>query len=100
MLRPQSNIRRLLIDLTGLWCIKKDGSSNDFVPIAVPGSWNEQYQEFLYEEGKMIYKKSFHIPKEFEEKNIRLYFEAVNSRSEIYLNGDKVGENEIGYLPF
>jgi len=100
MLRPQSNSRRLLIDLTGLWSIKKDGSSNDFVPIAVPGSWNEQYQEFLYEEGKMIYKKSFHIPKEFEEKNIRLYFEAVNSRSEIYLNGDKVGENEIGYLPF
>ncbi len=100
MLRPQSNSRRLLIDLTGLWSIKKDGSSNDFVPIAVPGSWNEQYQEFLYEEGKMIYKKSFYIPKEFEEKNIRLYFEAVNSRSEIYLNGDKVGENEIGYLPF
>ena len=100
MLRPQLNSKRFLINLSGLWAIKKEGSACDYIPIAVPGSWNEQYQDFLYEEGAMIYRKSFYIPKEFEGKSIRLYFEAVNSRSVIYLNGEKVGENEIGFLPF
>ncbi|PNS00057.1 beta-glucuronidase [Petrotoga miotherma DSM 10691] len=102
MLRAQENKKRALISLSGIWEIKKDKSTEeeDIRPIAVPGSWNEQYQDFLYEEGKMRYKKTFHLSKDFEEKAIRLYFEAVNTRSEIYLNGEKVGENEVGYLPF
>lgn len=100
MLRPQENKRRTVLRLCGLWKIKREGSNQCSIPIAVPGSWNEQYQEFLYEEGKMRYQKFFNIPKEFEGKSVRLYFEAVNSRSEIYLNNKKIGENEMGYLPF
>ncbi len=100
MLRTQENKMRTVINLGGLWQIKREDVDEQFRPIAVPGSWNEQYQDFLYEEGKMRYQKSFFLSKEFEGKSIRLYFEAVNSRSEIYLNGKKVGENEIGYLPF
>lgn len=52
---------------------KKDGSSNDFVPIAVPGSWNEQYQEFLYEEGKMIYKNHFIFQRNLKKKHKTIF---------------------------
>ena len=100
MLRVQSNEKRVVLDLSGIWEIKKEGNNAPCRPIAVPGSWNEQYQDYLYEDGEMRYRRGFYLSKELKGKSIRIYFEAVNTRSEIYLNGKKIGENEIGYLPF
>lgn len=100
MLRVQSNEKRVVLDLSGIWEIKKESDDAPCRPIAVPGSWNEQYQDYLYEDGEMRYRRGFYLSKELKGKSIRIYFEAVNTRSEIYLNGKKIGENEIGYLPF
>ncbi len=100
MLRTQSNGKRVIVDLSGIWEIKKEGTHEPYRPIAVPGSWNEQYQDYLYEDGEMRYRRGFYLSEELKGKSIRIYFEAVNTRSEIYLNGKKIGENEIGYLPF
>ncbi len=100
MLRTQSSEKRVVLNLSGIWEIKKEGAHEPYRPIAVPGSWNEQYQDYLYEDGEMRYRKGFYLSPELKGKSLRIYFETINTRSTIYLNGEKIGENEIGYLPF
>jgi len=97
MLRPQYNKIRNIFDLSGIWELKVKGEKR---PIAVSASWNEQYQDLCYEEGPVTYRKSFYIPADFKGKRIRIYFGAVNTDSVVYINGTKVSENHIGYLPF
>ena len=97
MLRPQMNDSRMTVDLGGIWEVELKGESK---PIAVPASWNEQYQELFYEEGPVYYRREFNIPRWIKAGRIRLYFGAVNTDCEVYINGRKVGENHIGYLPF
>jgi len=97
MLRPQQNEIRTIFNLSGIWEIEVNQTKR---PIAVSASWNEQYQDLCYEEGPVVYKKSFYIPSNFKEKKIRIYFGAVNTDSVVYVNGNKVAENHIGYLPF
>ena len=97
MLRPENNTKRYLMNITGLWHLEMNGGVR---PIAVPGSWNEQYQDLCYEEGPFTYRTAFYVPEELSKKHVRLYFAAVNTDCEVYLNEEKVGENHIGYLPF
>lgn len=97
MLRPQHNGIRNVYDLSGIWELEVKGRKR---PIAVPASWNEQYQDLCYEEGPVVYKKSFYVPADFRGKKIRIYFGAVNTDCIVYVNGNKVAENHIGYLPF
>ncbi|PLV59810.1 glycoside hydrolase family 2 TIM barrel-domain containing protein [Thermotoga sp. KOL6] len=97
MLRPKSNSMRMVLCLDGIWTLKVN---NEERPIAVPGSWNEQYQDLCYEEGPLVYSTDFFVPEKFVDKHIRLYFGAVNTDCVIFINGEKVKENHIGYLPF
>jgi beta-glucuronidase len=97
MLRSQRNARRQIQVLIGIWSLEVNGEER---PIAVPGSWNEQYQDLCYEKGPFTYKTTFYVPEELSKKHIRLYFAAVNTDCDVFLNGEKVGENHIGYLPF
>lgn len=97
MLRPQWNEIRKIFDLGGIWELEVKGEKR---PIAVPASWNEQYQDLCYEEGPVVYRKAFYVPSDLKGKNIRMYFGAVNTDSVVYINGNKLGENHIGYLPF
>jgi len=97
MLKPKNTLKRIVQNLDGFWdCEIKEENR----PIAVPGSWNEQYQDLCYEEGPFTYKTTFYVPEELSQKHIRLYFAAVNTDCDVFLNGEKVGENHIGYLPF
>ena len=65
MLRPQQNKIRNVFDLSGIWEFEVKGEKR---PIAVPASWNEQYQDLCYEEGPVTYRKSFYIPADFKGK--------------------------------
>ena len=65
----------------------------------VPGDWNSQADELLYYEGKAWYQKSFPLNKK-ERKRYFLYFGAVNYKTEVYLNGQKLGEHLGGFNPF
>ena len=50
--------------------------------------------EFLY------YRRSFTLPEDFKIDRIILHFGAVDQISTVYINGQEVGSNEGGYLPF
>lgn len=66
----------------------------------VPGDWNSQKPELFYYEGTIWYKKSFdYVPTESSAR-IFLYFEASNYKTEVYLNGQKLGTHIGGFTPF
>ena len=85
--------------------------------IKVPGCWQgqgygsdekETHKEFDTEirafratyEGTGWYVKTFRIPDEFQGKRIFLNFGGVAPTAEVYLNGEKLGENHHPLAPF
>ncbi len=65
----------------------------------VPGDWNSQLPELNYYEGKIWYRKTFPFtPK--NNKRYFLYFGAANYKTEVYFNGEKLGEHLGGFTPF
>lgn len=65
--------------------------------ITVPSCWEEFKENY---EGVGIYRTKFTIPSEWKDKIIELNFDAVNYKSEIWLNDEVVGFHEGGYTPF
>jgi len=65
----------------------------------VPGDWNTQREQLLFYEGPVWYRRLFNYQKR---PNVRVfvYFGAVNYRSAIFLNGEKLGDHEGGFTPF
>ena len=68
--------------------------------LVVPGDWNSQDSKLLYYEGTIWYKKSFDHKKRDKESRMFLYFGASNYKSEVYLNGHKLGVHTGGFTPF
>lgn len=67
--------------------------------IQVPGNWDtrERYSEYV---GKGYYQKTFILPANWKNKQIRLKFDAVYETAKVWLNGTLLGEHVGGYLPF
>lgn len=67
--------------------------------LKVPGDWNTQQDQLFFYEGTVWYKKSFDYQRQ---PNTRLFvhFGAANYQTDVYLNGDKVGQHEGGFTPF
>lgn len=65
--------------------------------VIVPACLEEYKQDY---EGVAWYGRSFYLPVEFKEKAIRLSFDAVNYRAEIWVNGEAAGAHEGGYTGF
>ncbi len=68
--------------------------------IKVPGDWNSQKPELLYYEGTIWYKKSFDYQFKTKGNRVFVYFEASNYKTEVYLNGKKLGIHIGGFTPF
>ena len=73
MLYPQQNDLRNLLDLSGFWDFKLDpaevGETESWYnnlteprQIAVPGSWNEQFQDTREYMGVAWYARQFYVP--------------------------------------
>jgi beta-galactosidase len=65
--------------------------TSNIEPLVIEG---QQWQ------GEMFYRKFFEVEPEMEGKHITLKFEGAMHEADIYLNGEKVGYNAGGYLPF
>ncbi len=67
--------------------------------LIVPGDWNLQKPNLLYYEGTIWYKKSFEFKKSKESSRVFLYIGASNYKTEVYLNGQKLGTHVGGFTP-
>ncbi|WP_010134591.1 glycoside hydrolase family 2 protein [Ochrovirga pacifica] len=67
--------------------------------LKVPGNWDTTERYSTYK-GKGYYQKSFQAPEGWDNKQIRLKFDAVYQTAKVWLNGQYLGKNVGGYLPF
>jgi len=111
MLYPCSNPFRQCTDLSGFWDFRFDpqrqgeesGWSEGFAegyPIAVPASWNDQFEDGRDYLGPAWYQTRFDLPWGWEERRVALRFGSVNYLATVWLNGTWLGQHEGGHLPF
>ena len=111
MLYPQQNLRRNKLEISGIWDFQIDpdklGESQGWYnglknarPIAVPGSWNEQYEDLYNYLGLAWYVKSTYIPRSWQGERIFLRVGSACYFGTVYINGIKIGSHEGGHLPF
>lgn len=67
--------------------------------LPVPGNWDLR-NEYAHYVGKGWYRRTFSTPVHSANKITRLLFEAVYHDCSVWLNGQKLGENHSGFLPF
>lgn len=111
MLYPQTNPHRQFLDLSGFWDFAFDADNQGYAtglpngllvsrPIAVPASWNDQFEEGRDYLGPAWYQTHFARPWGWESCRVFLRFGSVNYLAEAWLNGERLGEHEGGHLPF
>ncbi|HWQ11736.1 MAG TPA: beta-glucuronidase [Roseiflexaceae bacterium] len=111
MLYPIQNSVRNTLDLAGIWDFKpdpegvgaQDGWFNGLTaprPIAVPGSWNEQYADLFNYLGLAWYVRRSYVPSSWQGQRVFLRIGSANYQAAVYVNGQRVGGHEGGHLPF
>ncbi len=111
MLYPQQNNSRNKLDLSGIWDFQIDpdgiGEANGWFnglhnarPMAVPGSWNEQYEDlFNYLSLGWYVTRSF-VPQSWQGERVFIRVGSACYFGTVYVNGVKVGTHDGGHLPF
>ena len=111
MLYPQQNDTRNTLDLSGFWDFKLDpeevgegeGWHNGLdAPrtIAVPASWNEQFQDTRDYMDMVWYVREFYVPQGWAGQRISLRVGSANYAAKVWINGEFAGEHYGGHLPF
>jgi beta-glucuronidase len=111
VLYPIQNSVRNRLDISGIWDFKCDpdgvgeasGWANGLTgarPMAVPGSWNEQYDDLFGYLDLAWYVKKVYVPSCWKGQRVFLRVGSAVYLGTVYLNGVKVGTHEGGHLPF
>jgi beta-galactosidase len=83
---------------TGSWQLDEPFSKHPAIrEIQVPSCWEEIEKDY---EGVAFYRHKFQVPANWKGKTIRLHFDAVNFRAEVWLNDQAAGFHEGGFSPF
>lgn len=92
--RPQL-VRKDWMSLNGEWTFNGDKTINvPFCPeceLSGIENWNG---------GEMEYERSFVVPEDWQGKHVVLHVGAADQLAQVYVNDEKAGEHEGGYLPF
>ncbi len=76
-------------------------STSGWTPTTVPNAWNATDESLESFQGTVgWYRKDFRLPDAAKALSWVVRFESVNYRSQIWLNGRKLGSNRGAYLPF
>lgn len=109
----QTSLAQEKTNLNGLWRFKTDPYTRGetegwFKPetvsyswdsMEVPGNW-DLHNEYAEYAGDAWYSRDFNAPENWEGKEIRLCFQSVYNDCVVWVNGEKAGENHLGFLPF
>jgi len=111
MLYPIQNDKRNRLDLSGVWEFQIDpddtgvkdqwflGSPNPR-PLAVPGSWNEQYAEIYNYTGAAWYLRKVYVPQGWRDERVFIRVGSANYYAQVWINGEFLGDHAGGHLPF
>ena len=91
--RPQMRRDKYCL-LNGTWKCNGSDILVPFAPQAPLSGYGKKVDD------KLVYEKTFVIPKDFNKEKILLHFGAVDQITTVWVNGEKVGSHEGGYLPF
>ncbi len=103
---------RSRMDLSGLWIASEDragkgeeegwyrGLPHPARRLYVPSPWNGQAPELEGYMGIMWYEKSFHVPSDWKQKVAWIWFEGVNYKCKVWINGSYLGAHEGGFTSF
>lgn len=91
--RPQLRREKYCL-LNGIW---KCNGSDILVPFPPQASLSGYGKKV---ENRLVYEHTFFLPVDFTKERILLHFGAVDQIAEVWLNGEKLGSHEGGYLPF
>lgn len=113
LLYPLNTLTRTSMRLDGMWKFQIDWDEKggeekwqDGIPgdemIPVPASFQDFYTDKRVREftGDIWYESTVFIPSGMKGSDVFLRFGAATHRAWVYLNGEKVGEHEGGFLPF
>lgn len=92
------------ISLDGTWDFLHAGTDENAVlqvrRAYVPGPWQAQFSDLRNRSGIGIYSRRFDVPRRWRHGRVFLRFGAVFHNTRVWLNGQFVGSNEGGFLPF
>jgi beta-glucuronidase len=111
VLYPIQNQVRNKLDISGIWDFKTDpdgaGEASGWAnglegsrPMAVPGSWNEQYDDLFGYLDLAWYVKKVYVPSCWQGQRVFIRVGSAVYFGTVYLNGVKIGSHEGGHLPF
>jgi beta-glucuronidase len=110
-LYPQQNEYRNTLNLSGIWNFRIDSLNvgekeqwfnglKESRSIAVPGSWNEQFEDTRDYMDLAWYEKETYIPSSWKGQRIFIRIGSANYAAKIWVNGVPLGKHEGGHLPF
>ncbi len=113
-LYPTQSETRTIQRLDGVWRFVADLSHrgleeewaahtlSDAVPMPVPASYNDIIPDARIRDhvGWVWYERTVTVAGGRDDRAYRLHFEAVTHRAKVWLDGEYLGENRGGYLPF
>ena len=91
--RPQMRRDKYCL-LNGTWKCNGNDILVPFAPQAPLSGYGKKVDD------KLVYEKTFILPKDFTKDRILLHFGAVDQIATVWVNGEKMGSHEGGYLPF
>lgn len=87
----------------GTRCAEPTAASCDdtsWITVSVPHNWFDLGPEMDRFTGTVWYRKTFDVTPELAKKNASVVFWASYYKTEVYLNGEKLGNHEGGYTGF
>ena len=91
--RPQMRRDKYCL-LNGTWKCNGRDILVPFAPQAPLSGYGKKVED------KLVYEKTFTLPEDFTKERILLHFGAVDQVATVWVNGQKMGSHEGGYLPF
>ncbi|MCR8667868.1 beta-glucuronidase [Aestuariibaculum sp. M13] len=110
-LSPIQNTKRNVLDLSGIWKFKKDSLNigvkeqwynglSKTRSIAVPGSWNEQFDDMRDYLDWVWYETETYVPSNWKDQKVFLRINDATYTANIWINGISVGYHEGCHVPF
>jgi beta-galactosidase/beta-glucuronidase len=89
-----------LADPNGSLDVHKLDSAPNVRPTHVPSSWQSQFADLRDYAGVAWYWRTVSVEQPTADQVALLRFGAVDYKADVYVNGQKAGSHEGGYLPF